>query len=112
MQATVLNSRQNHQVRRVVIVLVAIDVVNMLVRPELAAGNFLADHAMLVAAMKLSIGGRLDHIEALQNGSALTLCALFLRNDDVRRSMNAPPLGMRLAQRATKFPRGLVASLD
>ena len=92
--------------------LVAVDVMNMLVRPELAAGDLLADHAMLVAAMKLSISGRLDHIEALQNGGALTFCSIFFRNDDVGRSMNAPPLGMRLTQRATIFPRGLVASLN
>jgi hypothetical protein len=108
----VLGLRHDLKVRRIVVVLVAIDVVHNFVPLKRTAKHLLSNDPMLVPAVKLSVGIGLDLFNAAQLCGPVVGSTLVFWRQVVGIAVTANTLRVHPAHTVKAFARRVLASFD
>lgn len=92
MFSDVMVLRHNHQVRRVVVVLVPVDVMHDLTTLKWSAKHLFSHNTMLVTSVSFAIGRFLDDIKPCKLRCTVIGSALLLRSDVMRITVAAHAL--------------------
>lgn len=103
MQLVVFGSRHHSQVVRMVVLLVAVDVMDVLAWEDWASNLLFGDNTMLVLTVVLSICARLYRLDAGKLGVAVAFPSLIFRRHVIMIAIPANALGVHAAVPITAF---------
>lgn len=108
-QTHVFRLRHDQQVGRIVVVLVAVDVMDDLISSQRPAKHLLSNHSMLMPPVQLAVSGWFDFCETLNLRFAIALATFRFWGDVARIAIAAHSLGV-LAAHPTRTLLGRIGA--